>query len=76
MPVFSVSLRAALLAAVCALALSACQEEESGQSLLTKARAAHDKGDVRTALIHIQNSLKKNPANGLVSKIQMSFVLG
>ena len=64
MPVFSVSLRAALLAAVCALALSACQEEETGQSLLTKARAAHDKGDVRTALIHIQNSLKKNPANG------------
>lgn len=64
MPVFSVSLRAALLAAVCALALTACQEEETGQSLLTKARAAHDKGDVRAALIHIQSSLKKNPANG------------
>jgi putative PEP-CTERM system TPR-repeat lipoprotein len=59
-----ISLGAALLSGVVALAVTGCKPAETTASLLAEAKVYQDKGDTKAALIQLKNAVSKSPEDG------------
>ncbi|MBT9612381.1 MAG: PEP-CTERM system TPR-repeat protein PrsT [Burkholderiales bacterium] len=51
------------LCLIAACSLIACSKEGDSQKLVTSAKQAQDKGDLKAAVIELKNALQKNPEN-------------